>query len=243
MAYEGAMLEEQALAERLVEQRTVVVADAAPQDQVLRPLDGSRGIDLDSAEVARDLTTLSVDGGKAGAPRSAAATAIRRASAAPTTVRSVAVVALEDDRAVVAAQTDVVAHGVADLHLPGVAVDDVEVDLRVRLAVVRASPARSGDTRDSTVKTPSTAPAAPIRWPVIDLVAADRDVRGVVAEDRPDRLRLAQVAQRRRGAVRVDQVDLVAGTPWRSSAGSIARRTPSPFSTGWMRSHASAAEP
>src|SRR5262245_21983187 len=55
----------------------------------------------------------------------------------PDAAGSVAVVALEDHRAVVAAQPDVVAHRVANLHLPSLTVDDVEVDLWVLFAVVR----------------------------------------------------------------------------------------------------------
>ena len=49
---------------------------------------------------------------------------------------SVAAVALEDDGAVVAAEADVVAHGVADLLLTRVTSHDVEVDLGIRLEVV-----------------------------------------------------------------------------------------------------------
>ena len=66
---------------------------------------------------------------------------------------------------------------------------------------------------DMTVAKASKAPAAPIMWPVIDFVpeiASERRSRGgPVAEHRPDRLGLAGVADRRRGAVGVDEVDLV----------------------------------
>jgi hypothetical protein len=47
-------LEGAPLLENVVEQAAVVVADAASQHQVLRPLDGPRRVDLDAAEVARD---------------------------------------------------------------------------------------------------------------------------------------------------------------------------------------------
>src|SRR3990172_3287600 len=60
----------------------------------------------------------------------------RRSGRAGEPTRSVAVVALEDDRAVMAAEADVVAHRVADLHRPRGAVDDVQVDLGVLVAVV-----------------------------------------------------------------------------------------------------------
>ena len=55
---------------------------------------------------------------------------------------------------------------------------------------------------------PSTAPAAPIWCPVIDLVDETATVRRVVAEDLRDGRGLGRVVQRRRRAVRVDVVDL-----------------------------------
>ena len=42
-------------ADDLVEQRAVVVAEAAPENEVLRPLDRPRRVDLDAVEVADDL--------------------------------------------------------------------------------------------------------------------------------------------------------------------------------------------
>ncbi len=61
----------------------------------------------------------------------------------------------------------------------------------------------------STVKTDSIAPAAPSVCPVIDLVELTADLRGALAENMLDRLGLGEIALRRRGAVRVDVVDLV----------------------------------
>ena len=60
-------------------------------------------------------------------------------------------------------------------------------------------------------KIASTAPAAPSRWPVADLVDdIARPLRGV-AEHALHRLQLQIVAQRRRGAVRVDVLDVGRG--------------------------------
>ena len=53
----------------------------------------------------------------------------------------------------------------------------------------------------------SIAPAAPNVWPIIDFVERDGELVGVVAEDVLDRLRLGRVAERGRGAVRVDVAD------------------------------------
>jgi hypothetical protein len=48
-------LEGAPLSQDSVEQLSVVATDAAPQHEVLRPLDGPRRVDLDASEVARDL--------------------------------------------------------------------------------------------------------------------------------------------------------------------------------------------
>ena len=90
-------------------------------------------------------------------------------------------------------------------------VDDPEVALRVGIAVVDRRRACICSATAFTVANASNAPAAPIMWPVIDFVPEiASDSRAVaIAEDRPDRLRLALVAERRRRPVRVDQVDLV----------------------------------
>ena len=90
---------------------------------------------------------------------------------------------------------------------------------------------------------PSTAPAAPIRWPVIDFVPL-MAISGVRS---PKTAQKACASRRSPSGVDVPWGLIRSissrGTPWRSRAISMARRVPSPFSTGWMRSHASAAEP
>ena len=53
-------------------------------------------------------------------------------------------------------------------------------------------------------------PAAPSRWPVIDLVELTASFFACVAEAALDRDGLGDIAQRRRGAVGVDVIDLVA---------------------------------
>ena len=64
----------------------------------------------------------------------------------------------------------------------------------------------------------SIAPAAPKQWPITDFVDETASSVRVVAEDLLDRLRLGGVAERRRGAVRVDVVD-----PLGRDAGAIER--------------------
>ena len=55
----------------------------------------------------------------------------------------------------------------------------------------------------------STAPAAPSRWPVMDLVELTASLLGVLAEDLLDGHGLEPVADGRGGAVGVDVVDLL----------------------------------
>ena len=59
----------------------------------------------------------------------------------------------------------------------------------------------------STEKIASTAPAAPSRWPIDDLVD-DIDIPGGVADQPLHRAEFDLVAERRRGAVRIDVVDV-----------------------------------
>ena len=65
----------------------------------------------------------------------------------------------------------------------------------------------------STEKIASTTPAAPSRWPVIDLVELTASLLGVLAERALDRDRLRPVAERRRGGMRIDVVDLLGFEP------------------------------
>ena len=57
-------------------------------------------------------------------------------------------------------------------------------------------------------KIASIAPAAPSRCPVDDLVDDIDDLRGGIAEQPLDRAELDLVADLRRGAVRIDVVDI-----------------------------------
>ena len=57
-------------------------------------------------------------------------------------------------------------------------------------------------------KIASTAPAAPSRWPIDDLVDDIEMRAGGIADQALDRAELDLVAERRRGAVRVDVVDV-----------------------------------
>ena len=67
-------------------------------------------------------------------------------------------------------------------------------------------------------KIASTAPAAPSRWPVADLVDDIARPLRRVAEQPLHRLQLQIVAQRRGGAVRVDVLDVGRRQRRRSSA-------------------------
>ena len=71
----------------------------------------------------------------------------------------------------------------------------------------------------------SRPPAAPSRWPVIDLVDDTASLSRVVAEAALDGQRLERVVVRRRGAVRVDVVDLRRARCRRSRAPSLITRT------------------
>ena len=61
---------------------------------------------------------------------------------------------------------------------------------------------------DSAEKIASTAPAAPSRWPVADLVDDIDDFPGGIAEQPLDRGKLDLVAHRRRGAMGIDVIDV-----------------------------------
>ena len=79
----------------------------------------------------------------------------------------------------------------------------------------------------------SRPPAAPSRWPVIDLVDDIASLLRVLAEAALDGDRLDLVVERRRGAVRVDVVDLVGLRCRPCAAPSASTRTaPSPSSDG-----------
>ena len=81
-------------------------------------------------------------------------------------------------------------------------------------------------------KIASTAPAAPSRWPIEDLVDDIVVLPARIAEQPLDRAQFDLVADRRRGAVRVDVVDLGGRQPARFSAALIARKAPSPSGEG-----------
>ena len=100
---------------------------------------------------------------------------------------------------------------------------------------------------DITVAKASKAPAAPIRWPVIDLVA-------LIARDWPSRVErgpktawIASASRLSPSGVEVPwglmRSTSSAGTPRRSRAICIARAEPAPASIGWTMSQPSAAEP
>jgi hypothetical protein len=100
---------------------------------------------------------------------------------------------------------------------------------------------------DMIVANASKAPAAPIRWPVIDFVpeiASDRASR----DDRsPKTVQIASASRLSPSGVEVPcgliRSTSSAGTPRRSSAIFMARAEPIPASIGWIMSHPSAAEP
>ena len=91
----------------------------------------------------------------------------------------------------------------------------VSTDGLSRLSVGGATPSRIARIE----KIASTAPAAPSRWPIDDLVD-DIEMRlGGIADQALHRAELDLVAQRRRGAVGVDVVDVA-----RRDAGALDRR-------------------
>ena len=97
-----------------------------------------------------------------------------------------------------------------------------------RLIVGGSTPVSSARTQSSA----STAPAAPSRWPVIDLVAETGSEPACAAEHRADRARLGRVAGRRARRVRVQVVDVArrrARRP-RARAACSAARPPRPRS-------------
>ena len=100
--------------------------------------------------------------------------------------------------------------------------DVVEVEPLVGLARSRASAARSRSRRASIVAIASTAPAAPSRWPIADFVE-ETGTGGPSPSAALMRGGLRAVVERRRGAVRVDVVDVL-----RAEAGVAQRRAGSP---------------
>ena len=91
----------------------------------------------------------------------------------------------------------------------------VSTDGLSRLSVGGTMPSRMA----STEKIASTAPAAPSRWPMADLVEDMDSLPAALPTSALDRLQLDLVAERRRGAVGVDVVD-VGG----ANAGALERR-------------------
>ena len=100
---------------------------------------------------------------------------------------------------------------------------------------------------DLTVANASKAPAAPIMWPVIDLVALIARERRSRAARAPKTVRIASASRLSPSGVDVPcglmRSTSSAGTPRRSSAICIARGDPTPASIGWIMSQPSAAEP
>ena len=97
---------------------------------------------------------------------------------------------------------------VLDRRLAGGVGDVVEVALRVGVRQVDRRRVRPGRASVRASAAASIAPAAPIEWPIIDLMRRQLHVRGVLAEDALDRGRLHQVVEPRAGAVGVDVVDV-----------------------------------
>src|SRR6266550_5826282 len=120
---------------------------------------------------------------------------------------SIAVVALEDVRAVVTPESYVVGKRVTDVSRLGFR-HDLEVAVRVGIAVVdRRRHALLGDGLHGGKRLERARRAHHVAGH--RLRGADRDLRRVLPEDRPDRLGLSAVAERCRGSVGVDEVNLV----------------------------------
>ena len=119
-----------------------------------------------------------------------------------------------------------------ELDLPRLVRDVVEVALRVGVAVVdrrRQQLVVERERAHHRLDRPRGAEAVAGDG----LRRGDGERVGVVAEDLLDRARLGRVAERRRGAVRVDVADLLGSTPERSSAARIIPATPVASGSGW----------
>ena len=112
----------------------------------------------------------------------------------------------------------------------------VEVELGVALLPADASAARCSRRSAPTVAIASTAPAAPSRCPIADLVDETGTSVAALAERQLQRLGLRAVVERRRGPVRVHVVDdRPARRPASASASSIARAASRPVGSGAVR--------
>ena len=98
-----------------------------------------------------------------------------------------------------------------------------------------------------TVANASKAPAAPIRWPVIDFVALTTSERRSRAARDPKTVQMASASRLSPSGVDVPcglmRSTSSAGTPRRSRAICMARAEPTPASIGWTMSQPSAADP
>jgi hypothetical protein len=106
----------------LVERRAVVRAEPTPQNEVMRLVDRPRRVDLKRPEVLNDAQDRAAvvlwpfePGTQEGRADRYSSNCVRR-KGDRLCRRSVAFVALEDDRSVVPAQADVVAHCVSNRH-------------------------------------------------------------------------------------------------------------------------------
>ena len=112
----------------------------------------------------------------------------------------------------------------------------VEVEPLFGAAPSRRSAARPGGAATSTVAIASTAPAAPSRWPIADLVELTGMLGRALAQGQLQRHRLAAVVERGRGAVGVDVVDVDRPLrPASASAKPIARAASVPSGCGAVR--------
>ncbi len=84
-----------------------------------------------------------------------------------------------------------------------------------RLRVGGATPSRMARIE----KMPSTAPAAPSRWPMADLVEDIASLPAASPHSRSTAPQFQVIAERRRGAVGVDVLDLVRGHPGAAQRG------------------------
>ena len=140
----------------------------------------------------------------------------------------------QQDAAVVAAEAHRVRERDVDLDAARLVRHVVEVALRVGVPVVDRRRQHAVVERQRAHHRLDRAgrPEAVARH---GLRRRDRELVGVVAEDLLQRPRLGEVAERRRGAVRVDVADALGRDPAASSAAPIIAATPVASGSGWAR--------